>query len=731
MSRTLLALAGAAVAIALPSLAHAQGQAQLQTPPSGGVQTRTLICHGGPALQVRVHADPSPSWIGPASYPTKPVRMALQFVGGALFTSAANLPAGSCAWKDWHSGLGVPPGEVFVDVNHPSRPGPNPASIRADLADASRFYHFRVSLMSEPLASFSGEWIPGAPSRAAPPSTPAAAAEPQPAIRQLICRGGPSGLEMKVIADPSPAYSDPPKRVRLAVAYRVYVASDTAEPALGSMHPGSCGWDMRFGAPVPPGKVIIDIETDAQASNATLGVARDTSMRAGLVYQDTTTLKRYLSDPNHFWIFYHLDRGEPLAISHGAHKPDLTNLFGGRVENARPTASGTGVRTGSTQGSTGSVAGSLRDAGPGGATLSSARVLQPGDSARAVTVPRTPSPAPAAPGSVGGPLRGGTPDATASVRTGADAPRSRPGDASISRTLLPDVRIWGVATAPGSKGVRLVFNTDRAPAGFSGRSGIQVQFSQQRPPWDSAGRRWAYPPGWDSPWLADISSPAHGGYMAEPFGSLTLRQRYYYLITVESNDRSLPPRQEIGSFIASVNPFAKAPPPPGPDPASNEDDIGEPLRGDATDAAGALRDQPAGATSAAGTTVRLPTAGTSAGARLNRTRLPPDVRIWNVETKPGNSGVKLSFQTDRVWERSSSGVRVQFSTQQPRWEGGLLVSTAVESRAREVVSGWFEAEPHWHLQAGKRYYYLITVESNDETRRPRQATGSFLPSFGE
>ena len=91
--------------------------------------------------------------------------------------------------------------------------------------------------------------------------------------------------------------------------------------------------------------------------------------------------------------------------------------------------------------------------------------------------------------------------------------------------------------------------------------------------------------------------------------------------------------------------------------------------------------------------------------------------------------MKLSFQTDRVWERSSSGVRVQLSTRQPRWEGGLLVSPAVASEAREVVPGWFVAEPHWSLEPGRRYYYLITVESNDETLRPRQATGSFLPDF--
>ena len=449
MSRTLLALAGVAVAIALPSLAHAQGQAQLMTPPSGPPQTRTLICHGGPALQVRVHADPSPSWIGPASYPTKPVRMALKFAGGASFTDADNLPAGSCAWKDWNSALGVPPGEVLVDVNHPSRPAPTPTSIRADLADAKRFYYFRVSLMSEPLASFSGEWIPGASSQAAAPSTPATAAGPDPILRQLMCRGGPSGFEFKVIADPSPAYSDPPRRVRFAIHYRVHAASDTSELELGSMSPGSCGWDMRFGSAVPPGHVIIDIETDAQASNATFGIPRDTSVRAGLVYQDTTTLKRYLSEPGHFWIFYHMDRGEPLALSHGAHKADLTNLFGGRVENARTTASGTGTRTGTTQGSTGSAAGALRDASPGSATLSSARVLSSDSAARTAIVVHTPAPAPAptatgtGTGTVGGTLRDKSP-ATATVA----GPRPLPTDSAARRTAT--VRTPTPAAAAGS-----------------------------------------------------------------------------------------------------------------------------------------------------------------------------------------------------------------------------------------------------------------------------------------
>jgi len=410
--------------------------------------------------------------------------------------------------------------------------------------------------------------------------------------------------------------------------------------------------------------VYFDLPRNAQPWAA--AGARDTSLEAAAHYPDVTSLPLYLGDSTRYWVFF-VDDASNLSISYGRWP------LGGAAPP--PTM--------------------------------------------------TPAPAPAA--SFGGSLRGGTAAATSSVRTGASVPTgSGPGDARTSRTLLPDVRIWGVATAPGPRGVRLAFNTDRT-TGLFGSGGIGVQFSRQRPPWDSVGGRWAYPPGWQSPWYADVSRPAQGGYLAEPHGSLEVHQRYYYLITVESKDASLPPRQEVGSFIASTNPFAKAPPAPGAEPASN-DGFGDPLRGDATDAARTLRDQPPGATTAAGTTARPPAESAPA---TRRTRLPPDVRIWNIETKPGNSGVKLSFQTDRVWERSSSGVRVQFSTGQPRWEGGLLVSSAVESRAREIVSGWFEAEPHWSLQPGRRYYYLITVESNDETRRPRQATGSFLPDFSQ
>ena len=431
MSRTLLVLAGAVAAIAAPSPAHTQAQATLQTPPSGSGTTRRLICHGGPALQVRVHADPSPSWIGPANYPTKPVRMALQFAGGAAFTDADNLAAGSCAWVSWDSRVGVPPGHVYFDVNAANGAPPTPASIRADLADAKRFYRFLVRIGGEPLATYEGEWIPSAPSQpAGPANEPTTAAGTDPVIRQLMCRGGPSGFEFRVIADPSPAYPDPPKHVRLAVRYRVHLASDTAELALGSMSPGSCGWDMQFSGPKPPGEVIIDIETDAQASNVSFGLPRDTTVRAALSYVDTATFRRYLSDSRHFWTFFHPDRGEPIALSHGAHEADLTNLFVGSIENARTT-----TRSGANVGATKTT------------------------------------------GSVGGALPGAkSPDATA-----ASSPR-------IASRIISNVQV-----APGPLGVRITFQA--AVGSVNPINPVTQWISTRRPSWDEKTRQWSYSPG--------------------------------------------------------------------------------------------------------------------------------------------------------------------------------------------------------------------------------------------
>lgn len=542
MSRTPLVPAWALAVIASASPVQAQGTAPLRGAPSGSPPARTFICHGGPGLQVRVRADPSPSWIGPATYPTKPVQMALQFAGPASFTDADKLPAGSCAWQGWDSSVGVPPREVYVDVNHASRPAPNPASIRADLADAKRFFRFRFNYLIQgvPFVAYQGEWIPSASS---PPSGPAAApttaAGTDGIIRQLMCRGGPSGFEFRVVADPSPAYPDPPRRIRLAIRYRVHLASDTAELALGGMNPGSCGWDMQFGAPKPQGEVIVDLQTDAQESSVSLGVPRDTSLRAALSYPDTTTLKRYLSDPRHYWIFFHRDRGEPLVMSHAAYKPDLTNLFV-PVQKASTNASGT-TAAGQT-----SVVGSLRDRGT--------------PTSRSGATER----APTTTGSVGGPLRDPS-SAAASPGT-----RPIPTDSTARREAaertptnsaprLPDAAVAsspGVGTrtisnlqvGPGPLGVRITFD---AWLGNMNPT-IWAQISTERPSWNAKTRQWFYPA-----WRAFLSADSRSlgddlrRWVVEPTRKLEAGRRYYYLIEVRGRDPSRN-EQRTGSFTADV-----------------------------------------------------------------------------------------------------------------------------------------------------------------------------------
>ena len=577
---------------------------------------------------------------------------------------------------------------------------------------------------------------------------------PTGVTRELVCRGKP-GIDLRVHRESVP---ERPGHVTMVLRYeRLKEVHNIVQRGMGGYEtrsfqfiPGSCTWGGGWpGIPFEPLIVYFDLPRDAQTHLAP--AQRDTTPRAAVSYPDMASVRRYLSDSSRYWIFY-VDDASNVSISFRSRElpeQSSTGHFAGSLRDAAPGSATlssarvlsdsqrtTVVRAPNTSGGAAGtpsprkgVTGPLRDTSPGAATTSGDRTASTDAAAhRTATVrPPTPAPPPSAGGGVARPRPASGSDTLQSAR--AIPAAAGPGDARTSRTLLPDVRIWGVATAPGSKGVWLVFNTDRK-LGVSGTNGIRVQFGRQRPSWNAESRRWVYRPGWENPRYAEISRPATGGYLAEPGGNLTLRQRYYYLITVESNDASLPPSQEVGSFIASYDPFVKAPPAPGPDPASN-DDFGNPLRADATDVAGTLRDQPPGATTAGATTARPAGAEESTTPGTSRTRLPPDVKIWNIETKPGSAGVTLSFRTDRVWEAlSSSGVRVQFSAQPPRWEGGLLVSPAVDSRALGDAYGSFKAEPHWTLEPGKRYYYLITVSSNDPSLRPRQATGSFLPAFG-
>src|SRR5688572_6472088 len=68
----------------------------------------------------------------------------------------------------------------------------------------------------------------------------------EPSVRELYCRGGPSGLEFRLVANPSPANPD---FVRMALKYTVSEA----------LKPGSCNWVRTFDALEPPGEVQFDI----------------------------------------------------------------------------------------------------------------------------------------------------------------------------------------------------------------------------------------------------------------------------------------------------------------------------------------------------------------------------------------------------------------------------------------------------------------------------------------
>jgi hypothetical protein len=657
--------------------------------------------------------------------------MALQFAGGApiaRLADASNLPAGSCAWIDWDSRLGGPPGEVYVDVNAAGRPAPNPESIRTALADAKRFYLFPTRFVGgEPLASYRGEWIPRASSQATGHATQRTTdAGIKPIIRQLMRRGGPSGFEFKVIANPSPAHPESPRYVRLAIRYRAYLASDTAELALASMTPGSCGWDMRFGAPEPPGEVIIDIKIDAQASNAGLGIPRDTSARAALAYPDTGSFSKYLSESSRFWTFFHLDRGEPLATSHGAYKPDLTNLLIGSVREAQTTASGTRTT---------------------GATPSGVSAVPPA----------APAPAPVPPPSDSGSLRRGiaarntTSDAATILRMAelrcrggsglAFAPRGSAGDNQVvvtlsypvspavpgatGRGLAPGSCAWvdrtGLAREPGS----VVFITagnaqlrqtqsgsavDRSPTAaerWPDAHTIPVYLSDPSRFWrftvvmvdsDSARQH--------GPWKPSLTD-ALAGPVTEASSTRAVRQAPVTVSRTPSVAESAAVTQRDGaSSTSAVSGAQRVPtdttsrrlattrtssgarsvagndasaipaPAPSPPPAGG---VAGSLRGESPSAAPVGRTLPTDTAARRSAIERTPTPKQSAEVHTSIPQMRA-TRVYNVRTAPGPRGVMITFDATGVSAKDRevlggfllpgdplSSIRVHFSLARPTW----------------------------------------------------------------
>lgn len=144
--------------------------------------------------------------------------------------------------------------------------------------------------------------------------------------RDLVCRGGSSGLEFRVVADPSPLSKVDHKLVRMSLRYRV----SSYGPDRTTLAPGSCGW---AGSDRPPGEVLFDERPNAQELQMRQGVPIDRSVNAAADgYEDTASIRRYMTVSNHRWRFlYYEETGVPaFSGSHGPLPPLTLDVVAAR-----------------------------------------------------------------------------------------------------------------------------------------------------------------------------------------------------------------------------------------------------------------------------------------------------------------------------------------------------------------------------------------------------------------
>lgn len=153
--------------------------------------------------------------------------------------------------------------------------------------------------------------------------------------RDLICRGGSSGLEFRVVANPSPRSKPDHKLVRMSLRYRV----SSYGPNRTTPEPGSCGW---AGSDRPPGEVLFDERPNAQELQMREGVPIDTSVNAAANgYEDTASIRRYMTVSNHRWRFIYYEEVGVRAFSdsHGPLPPLTLDALAARPASAATAAS--------------------------------------------------------------------------------------------------------------------------------------------------------------------------------------------------------------------------------------------------------------------------------------------------------------------------------------------------------------------------------------------------------
>lgn len=364
---------------------------------------------------------------------------------------------------------------------------------------------------------------------------------PQPTVvgrtRELRCRGK-EGIDLRVEQDPSRRQ---PKQVAMVLRYeRPKISTSLGYEGMGTVDhgmtiahlPGTCSWNPLLIKDVPrePGVVYFDVDRDAQAW-APPG-SRDTTINAAVNYPDVASLPRYLNNSERYWIFY-VDDVTSVTISHRAWP-----LAGGPPPGAggspAPTDHGlTASRDGRT-----SDAGTVTPTSHAGGAVGPAQDATPERATdRPTTISVTPPSDSAAGPSGSGDKASGSGDTT---KSGGGSPVK---DTRAKRQARLASGVREVNAAPGPRGVRLSFHTER-------RARVRVQFSKHPPRWDAGEGRWAYPAGQGGSWFAGEERPVGpSGYVAIPSNTLEAGARYHYLITVFADGESTE-RQRTGSFTA-------------------------------------------------------------------------------------------------------------------------------------------------------------------------------------
>jgi hypothetical protein len=156
-----------------------------------------------------------------------------------------------------------------------------------------------------------------------------------PRLRELVCRcgrnssptWGTSTLQLEVVQNPSDDSPIGKHYVKMKMTYEAHLTRP----------PGSCHWKVNIPpSSPPPGVVYFDIEAVAYTDPGKVSTVPEQI--------DTASIRRYLSDPNHFWIFYHWHPSatgfdSPSATVYGPLDPQVAGIDFHPVAVSEPRAS--------------------------------------------------------------------------------------------------------------------------------------------------------------------------------------------------------------------------------------------------------------------------------------------------------------------------------------------------------------------------------------------------------